>query len=107
MENLPLTTVKLKLYGQHIESIDSTMKPFSTVTMKDTLRSLEDNIWDKIVQRAKGSCTALTNDHWTSHRKDSYTGMTTHWIEDNFQLQNRFIGCWLHEGESESQNVQG
>ena len=38
--------------NQNIESIDSTMKPFSTVTMKGTLRYLEDDIWYVIVYRA-------------------------------------------------------
>ena len=54
MDVLPLTTVELKCYFHSIESIDSTMKSFSNVTMKDTIRSLEDNICDAIVQRATG-----------------------------------------------------
>ena len=106
MDILPLTTVESKRYRQHIESIDSKMKPFTAVSMKNTLRSLEDKIRDAIVERVTGSWMALTTDHWTSRGKDSYTGMTAHWVDEKFELQNRVLGCWLHEGDSESQTLQ-
>jgi hypothetical protein len=106
MDVLPFTTVESKPYRQHIESIDSTMKPFLAVTMKDTLRSLEDNIQDAIVKSVAGSWMSLTMDHWTLRGKDSYTGMTAHRIDENFDLQNQVLGCWLHEGESELQTLQ-
>ena len=54
MEVLPFTTNESFFYHQNIESIDSKMKSFLTVTMKDTIRSLENKIWDVIVQRATG-----------------------------------------------------
>ena len=49
---------------------------------------------------------SLTTDHWTSRGKDSYTVMTSHWINDKFELQNLVIGCLLHEVDSESHNFQ-
>ena len=54
MDVLTLTNVDSKRYHQYIESIDSTMKTFSTVAMKYTLRYLEDKILDAIVHSATG-----------------------------------------------------
>ena len=28
-----------------------------------------------------------------------------HWIDDTFELKNRVLGCWLYEGDSESQTL--
>ena len=81
------------------------MKLFSTVTMNDTLRYLEDNTWGENVQRAPGLRMSITTDHWTSRGKDSYTGIPAHWIDKKFDLQNRVLGCWLHEGDSELQTL--
>ena len=82
------------------------MKPFSTVTTKDNLRYLEDNIRDVIVQRVTGLWMSLTTDNWTSRGKGSYTVMTDHWIDEDFELPNQVLGCWLHEGDSEYHNFQ-
>jgi hypothetical protein len=38
----------------------------------------------KLVSQTKGQVLCLTIDHWTSHGKQSYTGMTCHWIDDEF-----------------------
>ena len=32
--------------------------------------------------------------------------MATHWIDEKFELQNQVLGCWLHEGDSESKTLQ-
>jgi hypothetical protein len=32
--------------------------------------------------------------------KQSYCGMSAHWIAGNFNIHNKAIGCWLHEGNS-------
>ena len=50
---------------------------------------------------------SLSPDHWSSHGKDSYTGMTAHWIDDQFEFQKLGLGCWLHKSDSGLQTFQG
>jgi hypothetical protein len=38
----------------------------------------------KLVTQTEGQVLCLTIDHWTSRGKQSYTGMTCHWIDDDF-----------------------
>ena len=73
MEIIPLTTVKSKHYLYNIESIDSTMKPFSTITMKENLRYFKYNIWDVIFQRVAGLWMSHTTYYWKSLGNDYYT----------------------------------
>ena len=32
--------------------------------------------------------------------------MMSHWIDKKFESQNRVVGCWLREGDSEPQTLQ-
>jgi hypothetical protein len=47
-----------------------------------------------------GEWVVLTTDHWTSIAKQSCCGMSAHWIDGDFNIHNKALGCWLHEGNS-------
>ena len=53
-----------------------------------------------------GRFVSITCDHWTSVAKQSYCGMTAHWIDEDFKLHSCTMGCWLHEGGSTAEDLR-
>jgi hypothetical protein len=47
----------------------------------------------------------LTIDHWTSRGKQSYTGMTCHWIDNDFVGHAVELGCFLNEAGHDTDAV--
>lgn len=105
MDLLPLSTVESDHYRQHIRAHDSKAKGVTTKKVKERMRQFEANIREAMLLSMQGNWISLTIDHWTSVAKQSYSGMTSHWIGEDFVLQSRVLGCWLHEGDSESASL--
>ena len=40
----------------------------------------------------------VVTDHCTLIAKQSYCGMSAHWIHGDFNIHNKALGCWVHEG---------
>jgi hypothetical protein len=59
----------------------------------------------KLVTQTEGQVLCLTIDHWTSRGKQSYTGMTCHWIDDDFVGHAVELGCFLNEGGHDADSV--
>ena len=59
----------------------------------------------KLVTQTEGQVLCLTIDHWTSRGKQSYTGMTCHWIDDDFAGHAVELGCFLNEAGHDADSV--
>jgi hypothetical protein len=79
--------------------------PQSSKNIKSWITMMEDNIRKPIIKSLEGEWLALTIDHWTSNGKHNYTGMTAHWIDEHFVQHSLKLGCFLHEGSSDSEHV--
>jgi hypothetical protein len=70
-----------------------------------TVRSLKDNIVTQVaiaevvIQKIlKDVPFSITSDGWTSRRQHSYTAITVHWINSNWELKSCALGCQPKEG---------
>jgi hypothetical protein len=102
MEDMPLDTVENKRFREMIAAHDADAKPMHSRNVHEKIRYFENNIHAAISKSLSvdGQWVALTTDHWTSAAKQSYCGMTAHWIDGDFNMHNKTLGCWLHEGNS-------
>jgi hypothetical protein len=102
MEDMPLDTVENKHFRDMIASHDADAKPLHCRKVHEKIRYFENNIHAAISKSLSvdGQWVALTTDHWTSIAKQSYCGMSAHWIDGDFNIHNKALGCWLHEGNS-------
>jgi hypothetical protein len=102
MEDMPLDTVENERFREMIAAHDADAKPIHNRKVHEKIRYFETNIHAAITKSLSvdGQWVALTTDHWTSIAKQSYCGMTAHWIDSDFNMHNKTLGCWLHEGNS-------
>ena len=107
MDLLPVSTVESKWYRTMMTASDSHIKPISRKCINKTMKLTENEIRSYIINLVKTEdpWISITVDHWTSIASQNYTGMTAHWIGKECKLHNLQLGCWLHEGNSESMSL--
>lgn len=81
---LPLSIVKNESFRDLIQAYDPKARPMSTKMLQDQIILLEMNMKQYAISMAKGHNICLTIDHWTSKAKQNYTGLTAHFIDDDF-----------------------
>lgn len=69
------------------------------------LKRIEDEMRVYLMEETRGQSVSLTIDHWTSLSMQNFTGITEHWIDDEWELQALPLGCFLHEGDSKSESI--
>jgi hypothetical protein len=74
--------------------------------VKDTFQVLEASIRQTQLGTTSGGFVPIVCDHWTSVAKQSYYGMTAHWIDEGFKFHSCTMGCWLHEGGSTVEDLR-
>ena len=107
MDLLPVSTVKSKWYRSMMAASDSHTRPISRKCINKTMKLTENEIRNYIINLVKTEdpWISITVDHWTSIASQNYTGMTAHWIGKECTLHNLQLGCWLHEGNSQSMSL--
>jgi hypothetical protein len=60
----------------------------------------------KLISQTEGQVLCLTIDHWTSRGKQSYTGMTCHWIDNDFVSHAVELGCFLSEAGHDADSMK-
>ncbi len=106
MNNVVTDVVQSKYFRKMLKSYDSNAEPPSITKVKDHFRVLEANIRQAQLVTTSGGFVTITCDHWTSVAKQSYCGMTAHWIDEEFQLHSCTMGCFLHEGGSTAEDLK-
>jgi hypothetical protein len=106
MENVPTDVVESPYFRDMLKSYDANAEPPSKNKVKDHFRVLEANIRQAQLVTTTGGFVTITCDHWTSVAKQSYCGMTGHWIDEDFKLHACTMGCWLHEGGSTAEDLR-
>jgi hypothetical protein len=101
----PYSTVDLVHFRKMMKAHDPHYQIMSSRNIKSRITMIEDNIRKASIKALEGEWLALTIDHWTSSGKHNYTGMTAHWIDKLFVQHSLMLGCFLHEGSSDSEHV--
>ena len=77
-----------------------------------TRKAVDEWIINKVIEVKSGlremcklEIISVTVDHWTSRARQNYTGMTAHWIDEQFVFHSVDLGCWLHEGKSDATSI--
>lgn len=102
---LGLKIVETESFRDMIASFNSYAKPMSNKRMKDIIIRLEDAMRDAAIETMRGQSVCITMDHWTSKANQNYTGMTAHFIDDDFVLHDHTLGMFLHQGGTTSANL--
>ncbi len=106
MANVPTDVIESKYFKAMLKSFGANADPPSINKVKDHFRILEENIRQAQLVTTTGGFVTITCDHWTSVAKQSYCGMTAHWIDEDFKLHACTMGCWLHEGGSTAEDLR-
>ena len=55
--------------------------------------------------RLKGQIVCLTMGHWASRQHASYSGMTAHWVDGEYELQPVPLGMWEFSGRCDADHL--
>jgi hypothetical protein len=103
---LPLNIVERESFRDLIKSYDHKSKPMSTKFLKDQITLIERRMKEYAISTLKGFSICLTVDHWTSKAHQNFTGLTAHFIDDNFNVHLVNLGIYLHEGGTDSDSLE-
>lgn len=104
--NLPFKLVESKSFRNMIEAHNPHAKVMSNKKVKEIVINLENAMRNAAIEKMKGLSVCLTLDHWTSKAHQNYTGMTAHFIDDDWKLHNLSLGIFLHEGGSTANDLE-
>lgn len=107
MDLQPLSTIESDYFRELMLVNNPEYKVLGRKGAIKRLYILEDEIRTFILEliQTNDPWFSVTVDHWTSIANQNYTGMTIHWIGEDGVLNNIQLGCWLHEGNSESETL--
>jgi hypothetical protein len=103
--DLPLSMVEKQSFRELMETNNKHYKPVSSKKIRTIIINLEDAMRVAAVEAMKDLSICLTLDHWTSKANQNYTGITGHFIDNNFKLHSLALGMFLHEGGSTSDKL--
>jgi hypothetical protein len=103
---LPFQTVEEKSFREMISSHNPQARVMSNKKIKNIIIDLDSEIRNAATEAMKGLSVCLTLDHWTSKAHHNYTGMTAHFIDDNWKIHNMPLGIFLHEGGSTAAELE-
>ena len=66
---------------------------------------MEKKFRNELLEKLENQNVTLTLDHWSSVANENYTGLTAHWIDENWKLCNAQLGCFLHSDGSDSKSL--
>jgi hypothetical protein len=99
---LPLSIVESPAFRILIESHNKFAKPMGVKKIKEILINLDAKMGATSIDKMKNLSICLTLDLWTSKANQNYTGVTAHFIDNDFKLHHRELGIFLHEGGTKS-----
>ena len=103
---LPFSTVDSEYFRSLIKCHNHTAKVMTKQRLKSIISELEFEMRDMMIDKLKDQSVSITLDHWTSKGHDNYTGMTVHYIDEDWTLQSSDIGLFLHQGGSKAEELK-
>jgi len=103
--SLPFNTVEDPLFKSLPWQSDYCSQ-MDNVTVKNIIRSKYKELLSHMQQQMKDQVVSVTLDHWTSKAKHNYSGITSHYSDDDWVLKRSDRGCFLHEGGTSSQAIK-
>ena len=83
---LPFSIVESPSFRSMITAHNKHAKVMSNKKVKTNIINLDDTIRKAAIEKMKGESVCFTLDHWTSKANQNYTGMTGHFIDDEWKL---------------------
>ena len=102
--------------GKGFKSLIATLEPSYVVPSHTTIRNYVHRSYveakDTMLKVIESqNCIALTTDMWTSHATQGYITLTSHYINDNWQLRSQILATRnvsdRHTGENIAQAIKG
>ena len=103
---LPFGIVESESFRDMIKSHNPSAKVMSNIKVKETIINLENKMRNTAIETMKGHSVCFTLDHWTSKAHQNYTGMTGHFIDDDWMFHSMALGMFLHEGKSTAPDLE-
>jgi hypothetical protein len=69
-------------------------------TVQRLVEQKYSDVLARMRQQMEHQVVSVTLDHCTSNANHNYSGMSGHYIDDNWILQQHDLGCFLHEGKT-------
>ena len=82
----PIDIVENQAFRKMISAFNSQAEVMGPKNVREKIICLHDNMRRLVFDRMKGQTISLTIDHWTSMANQNYTGMTSHWIDEAWNL---------------------
>jgi hAT family dimerisation domain. len=103
----PLSMVQNDSFRNMIKTYDPLAKPLGPAKMQEHIELIELDMKNMAVKSLINcSSVCLTVDHWTSKANDNYTGLTAHYIDDDFSMHSIDLGLYLHSGASNADRLE-
>jgi hypothetical protein len=85
---VPTDVVPSKCFRAMLKSFDSIAAAPSIIKVKDQFQVFKANIRQAQLVTTSGGFVPTRCDHWTSVAKESYCGMTVHWVDEDFEFHS-------------------
>jgi zinc finger BED domain-containing protein 1 (E3 SUMO-protein ligase ZBED1) len=103
---LPFNTVEQESFRKMIESHNRNAAPMGNRRVKAIIMTLEAAMREASTAQLAGKDVSITLDHWTSKANQNYTGLTAHYIDNDWVLVSVPLGIFLHEGGSTAEELE-
>ena len=107
-DELPFRHVQRKGFREYSLYMNTNFFAPSRITVtKDNIK-LHEEEKKKLMKVLQPYWPSITTDYWTSIQKINYMAVTTHWINDEWNLQRRIISFLQvpnHKGETIAQEL--
>lgn len=108
--NSAFRIVESQAFNNLIQYCNAHIKPISRQTAARDIRALHNELLPVIKARlnahtASGGKVSLTLDAWTSGNKVPYLGITAHWMDIHYVLQNCVLGFKRLRGSHTAENL--
>ena len=74
--------------------------------VKKNIALIDSLMRERMTEELEGKAISATVDHWTSKANQTFTGLTAHWIDDDWVLQSHNLGLFPHSGRSKGKELQ-
>ena len=102
---LPLSIVENPFWREMTKAYMPAAQKLTSESISKELDKMEKSFREEICEQLAGESVCFTIDHWSSIANQNFTGINAHWINQNWEMQSDQLGCFLHEGTSESEKL--
>lgn len=98
----PFETVENRQFRSMCFALNNKVEFLSVKRLKNMIVDQTALTEATVTSMLRSNHYAITNDSWTSRKNNTYTAITCHWIDDDFNIKNCALGCQPKEGRSQA-----